>query len=77
MRFHEFNPILSEAALTPAALFEPKYLEWRPVNFLKKLKDRTPFVDKDGNVFANSAKPVAVERDAKVSGNPSDRDGSN
>lgn len=48
MRAKEF---IIEAALTPAALFEPKYLDWRPVNFLKKLQDRTPFVDKDGNQY--------------------------
>jgi hypothetical protein len=45
------NDFLIEGALTPAALFEPKYLGWRPVNFLKKLQDRTPFVDKQGNQY--------------------------
>lgn len=48
MRATEF---LTEAELTPAALFEPKYLKWRPVNFLKKLQDRSPFVDKAGNQY--------------------------
>lgn len=48
MRATEF---LTESPLIPAALFEPKYLEWRPVNFLKKLQDRTPFVDKEGNKY--------------------------
>jgi len=44
MRAREF---LSEAALSPSELFNPKYLDWRPKNFLQKLIDRTPFVAKD------------------------------
>ncbi len=48
MRAKEF---LSESPLRPGALFDPNYLNWRPQNFLKKLQDRTPFVDKDGNKY--------------------------
>jgi hypothetical protein len=48
MRAKDFLP---EATLDPGSLFEPKYLEWRPANFLKKLKDRSPFIDKAGNEY--------------------------
>jgi hypothetical protein len=48
MRALEF---LTEAPLTPANLFDPRHLKWRPQNFLKKLEAGTPFVDKAGNKY--------------------------
>jgi len=48
MRAKEF---LTESPLTPANLFDPRHLKWRPQNFLQKLKDQTPFVDKAGNKY--------------------------
>jgi hypothetical protein len=48
MRANEF---LTEAPLTPGNLFDPRHLKWRPQNFLKKLEDGTPFVDKAGNKY--------------------------
>jgi hypothetical protein len=48
MRAHQF---LTEAPLTPGALFDPRHLKWRPQNFLKKLEAGTPFVDKEGNKY--------------------------
>lgn len=48
MRALEF---LTEAPLTPANLFDPRHLNWRPQNFLKKLEAGTPFVDKEGNEY--------------------------
>lgn len=48
MRAHQF---LTEAPLTPGALFDPRHLQWRPQNFLKKLEAGTPFVDKEGNKY--------------------------
>ena len=48
MRATEF---LTESPLTPANLFDPRHLDWRPANFLKKIKDGTPFVDKEGNQY--------------------------
>jgi len=43
--------ILHEATLKPGVLFVPKHLDWRPAAFLQKLKDRTPFVDPEGNQY--------------------------
>lgn len=48
MRALEF---LTESPLTPGTLFDPRHLKWRPQNFLQKLKDGTPFVDKAGNQY--------------------------
>jgi len=48
MRARDF---LTEAPLEPRELFKLNYLDWRPVNFLKKLQELTPFVDKDGNEY--------------------------
>lgn len=48
MRATEF---LTESPLNPSALFDPRHLDWRPANFLKKLKDGTPFVDKERNQY--------------------------
>lgn len=48
MRALEF---LTEAPLTPGNLFDPRHLNWRPQNFLKKLEAGTPFVDKSGNKY--------------------------
>jgi hypothetical protein len=48
MRANEF---LTESPLTPASLFDPRHLSWRPQNFLQKLADGTPFTDKQGNKF--------------------------
>ena len=48
MRAHQF---LTEAPLTPANLFDPRHLKWRPQNFLKKLEAGTPFVDKQGTKY--------------------------
>jgi hypothetical protein len=48
MRATEF---LTESPLTPANLFDPRHLAWRPNHFLKKITDGTPFVDKDGNQY--------------------------
>jgi hypothetical protein len=48
MRALEF---LTEAPLTPANLFDPRHLSWRPQNLLKKLEAGTPFVDKAGNKY--------------------------
>jgi hypothetical protein len=42
MRAKDF---ISEAKLTPGELFVQKHLDWRPAALLKKLQDRTPFVD--------------------------------
>ena len=42
---------LTESPLTPAELFKRQYLNWRPVNFIKKLENGTPFVDKQGNQY--------------------------
>jgi hypothetical protein len=48
MRATEF---LTESPLTPANLFDPRHLKWRPNHFLKKISSRTPFIDKDGNQY--------------------------
>lgn len=48
MRANEF---LSESPLTPSSLFDPRHLKWRPQNFVQKIIDGTPFVDKAGNKF--------------------------
>jgi hypothetical protein len=40
--------LLSEGKLQPGELFVAKHLDWRPAAFLKKLKDRTPFVQSIG-----------------------------
>ena len=48
MRATEF---LTESPLTPGNLFDPRHLAWRPTNFLKKVVDGTPFLDKDGNQY--------------------------
>lgn len=48
MRAKEF---LTEKPLDANALFDPRHLSWRPQNFLKKLEDGTPFVDKEGNQY--------------------------
>ena len=48
MRANEF---LSESPLTPGNLFDPRHLSWRPQNFIQKIIDGTPFVDKAGNKF--------------------------
>jgi hypothetical protein len=56
MRYNDFKIIeskLFEGRLTPGELFVPKHLDWRPANFLKKLKDRTPFVDSADGSTAN------------------------
>lgn len=57
MRAYQF---ITEAKLSPAELFVPKYLDWRPQAFLQKLKDRTPFVDALGP-GANQYIPAAGE----------------
>lgn len=44
MRANEF---LTEAPLIPSALFDPRYLDWRPQAFIAKLKAKTPFVGLD------------------------------
>jgi hypothetical protein len=46
MRAKDF--IIIEAKLTPGELFVQKHLDWRPAALLKKLQDRTPFVDSLG-----------------------------
>ena len=43
MRFKEFKTVV-EVTLMPSELFQIKHLDWRPAAFLKKLKDRTPFI---------------------------------
>lgn len=48
MRAKEF---LSEAPLTPANLFDPRHLAWRPQALVTKLEAGTPFVDKAGNKY--------------------------
>jgi hypothetical protein len=48
MRAIEF---LTESPLTPASLFDPRHLKWRPNHFLQKISKGTPFVDKDGNQY--------------------------
>lgn len=47
MRFKEFKTVV-EATLMPSELFQIKHLDWRPAAFLKKLKDRTPFIKAKG-----------------------------
>ena len=54
MRAHQF---LTEAPLTPANLFDPRHLKWRPQNFLKKLEAGTPFVYKEGNKYNRCKNP--------------------
>lgn len=58
MRATEF---LFEGRLTPGELFVSKHLDWRPANFLKKLKDRTPFVDSADESTANQYKAAPGE----------------
>ncbi len=48
MRATEF---LNEGKLSPGELFKRNYLDWRPQNFLKKLKDGTPFIDSSGKKY--------------------------
>lgn len=48
MRAKDF---LSEATLEPRELFKLTYLDWRPINFLKKLQDLTIFVDPNGKEY--------------------------
>lgn len=48
MRAKDF---LLEGELTPASLFDPRHLSWRPEAFIKKLDAGTPFVDKERNEY--------------------------
>ena len=55
MRFKEFKTV-AEATLMPSELFQIKHLDWRPAAFLKKLKDRTPFIMAKGGAEVIPAK---------------------
>jgi hypothetical protein len=57
MRAKEF---ITESPLSPAALFDPRHLSWRPQNFLAKIANQTPFVDKAGNEYI--AEPSELQR---------------
>lgn len=64
MRAKDF---ITESPLAPAALFDPRHLSWRPQNFLQKIADQTPFIDKAGNQYV--AEPSELQRVSAIVNN--------